>query len=158
MITFTIPGRIRGKQRPRVVKRGNFVRTYTPIETENAEAMVRDFAAKAMAGRALFQGPVALRVEISMNTPVSWSKKRRAAAYFVMGKPDYDNQIKLLSDSMNGVVYKDDSQIADAHITRRYDDGAPESVVVVVTPLTSETIRRPDHALKATPLFREVAA
>lgn len=36
--------------------------------------------------------------------------------YFYGSKLDFDNPLKLLNDSLNGVVWKDDKQIVEAHI------------------------------------------
>ena len=36
-------------------------------------------------------------------------------------KPDCDNLIKSILDSLNGVAYKDDSQVTDVHIKKRYN-------------------------------------
>lgn len=132
-VEFEIPGRIRGKGRPRFARRGNFVTTYTPAETEASEAVVRKFAAEAMNGHPLLEGPVRLSVNIGLTIPASWSKKKRANAIFVTGKPDADNIIKLLGDAMNGIVFKDDSQIAQIEFCRLYTTA--ERVHVTVSEL-----------------------
>lgn len=130
-ISFTIPGRISGKGRPRFAKRGAFMQAYTPEKTRNTEAMMRAFAAEAMAGKPIFDGPIFLSMLITLNPPASWSKKKRAAALFVTGKPDPDNLVKMV-DSLNGVVWRDDAQICDLHFSRRYSLTAREEVVITV--------------------------
>ena len=37
-------------------------------------------------------------------------------------KPDADNIAKIIADALNGVAYRDDSQIAEMLIVRRYAD------------------------------------
>ena len=37
-------------------------------------------------------------------------------------KPDADNIAKIILDSLNGVAYKDDSQIVDIRIIKKYTE------------------------------------
>lgn len=131
IISFQIPGRLRGKGRPRFVRATG--RTYTDAKTEATEAMVRQLSALAMRGKAPLEGPVKLSIALRINHPASWSKKRKAETVFVTGKPDADNLIKVF-DGANGVLWKDDSQIAQIEFDRRYQDG-PEYVAVRVETL-----------------------
>ncbi len=130
-VEFVIPGEARGKQRPRATKKG---RVYTPSETRNAEAFIKLLATHAMNGRAPFEGPVRLYVEIDVPVPKSFSKKKRDAAlgYAITptSKPDLDNVIKLQSDAMNGVVYQDDKQIIQIVAAKRYSEIAQTRVIV----------------------------
>lgn len=135
-LTFTIPGRIGGKGRPKFARRGNFVTAYTPEKTRNMEAVVKDFAAQAMRGRPLFDGPVSLTMSAFLHFPASWPKKRRAQTRWVTGKPDCDNILKLAGDSFNGIVWKDDAQVAAIQFSRRYRDDAPEEVIITIEALT----------------------
>jgi Holliday junction resolvase RusA-like endonuclease len=54
----------------------------------------------------------------------SWNKERQLDA--IMGisyptvKPDYDNVAKLVGDSLNGILWMDDSQIVQATLEKRY--------------------------------------
>lgn len=134
-ISFTIPGKmIGGKGRARMVQMpSGKLRSYTPDATRNAEAMIRDLAAQAMKGMRPFDGPVEMFVNIFRIPPKSWSKKRRAAAKFITGKPDCDNQLKSIADSCNKLIFLDDSQIAVAHIQRRWSEEREEVYVMVRT-------------------------
>ena len=151
VIEFTIPGRVGGKGRGRAFAyrskhTGQMqIGVHTPERTRSTEALVRSLASDAMGERPLLEGPVRLRVTVWLNRTASWSKKRKAAAVWVTGKPDTDNTIKLLADSMNRIVWGDDSQIADLAFVRLYTDG-PERVVVSVSALTQELPRARDEA------------
>lgn len=134
-INFAIPGRIGGKGRPRFVRATG--RTYTPEKTRSTEALVRTIASDAMKGDAPLEGAVALKVNVWITPPQSWSKKKRAAADYVTGKPDCDNVLKLIGDACNGIVWRDDSQIAEASISRRYMASGQECVIVNVHDLTA---------------------
>lgn len=135
-VSFTIPGRLRGKGRPRFrsmsVKGKTFVRTYTDAKTESGEAVVRSYAAQAMNGAPPMEGALAVEIQVVLNRPQSWSKKKRNSTFYPTGKPDADNQIKLLGDACNGIVWHDDSQISEVNFFRLYDDNGPERVSVHV--------------------------
>lgn len=130
-ISFIIPGRIAGKGRPRFMRK--LGTAYTPSKTKSAEAIVRGFAFKAMSGKPLLDGPVELKITIEQGQPASWSKRKKASSVFVTGKPDCDNQIKLISDAINGIVWRDDSQVASITFDRRYTTQQERAVVTVRT-------------------------
>lgn len=135
-IQFTIPGRVGGKGRPRFTVIAGHARAYTPAKTVSTEAMVREIAARAMNGAALLDGPLALEVAIFINPPASWSKRKRAEAIHPTGKPDLDNIGKLIGDALNGIIWKDDSQLSALTIRRRFNGEAPEHVYIRVTELS----------------------
>lgn len=109
-IHINFDGKLIGKGRPRFGK-GH---AYTPAKTRAAESSLAWKAKIAMQQANLhpFQGPVKLYCNILIAYPRSWTKKRKIeAGPYYTGKPDADNQLKLL-DSLNGIVWRDDSQIA----------------------------------------------
>ena len=138
-VSFVVPGRIRGQARPRFTVKSGHAIAFTDSKTRSDAAMIRSFAMDAMAGRKLLEGPLKLEVKMWQQTPKSWSKKRKAAAVYVTGKPDCSNKIKGLEDAMNRIVYADDSQIAIINFVRVYTTD-PERVEVSVTELLSEWI------------------
>jgi len=123
-----IPGRIGGKGRPRMTRAGH---VYTPAKTQSDEAVVRQLAKLAMRGKPLMAGPLAMHIVVIRNFPKSWSKKKREQRW-VTGKPDCDNQIKLIADAMNGIVYADDAQISQLLMSRLYDGVTGEEVRIGV--------------------------
>lgn len=157
--SFTIPGRVRGKGRPRFASRGKFVKVYTDSDTLTAEAMVRSLGLQAMEGARPLSGPVWLDIRVSMIPPVSWSQRKRKLANFVTGKPDTDNIVKLLGDALNGICWIDDSQIAALFFLRTYDERSPETVSVSFGELIAAEIpiTKPE-AVKHLPLFAEALA
>lgn len=114
-IFFTVPGAAVPKGRPKFARRGNFTVAYTPEKTVNFENLVKSRADDAMNGQEMHMGPVSANIVIALPVPTSWSKKNKEAA--LLGhiaptkKPDSDNVIKAIFDAMNGIVFKDDSQI-----------------------------------------------
>ena len=57
--------------------------------------------------------PITLEVIFYMPIPKSWSKKKRAAmpGQSHSKKPDLDNCIKMILDTFNGILWKDDALI-----------------------------------------------
>ena len=47
-----------------------------------------------------------------------------------MGRPDVDNCSKLVLDALNGILWRDDAQICELSVTRRYAD-APQATLKV---------------------------
>jgi len=123
-IAFVVPGTPVGKGRPRFAKRGNFVSTYTPEKTASYENLVKVLAQEAMQGRALMDGPVSMGLVIEVTPPESWSQKKKRAALAgeirPTSKPDIDNVLKGICDAMNEIVFKDDKQICEVSINKRY--------------------------------------
>lgn len=136
-LAFIIPGNPVAKGRPKFARRGNFVSTYTPKKTETYEDIVRWHALEAWQGKPLLDGvPLQLDVHCFIAVPASWSNKKRAAALDSrgavrpIGRPDWDNFGKLVSDALNGVIYRDDSTIWDARVTKQYSDVARTEISV----------------------------
>ncbi len=70
-----------------------------------------------------FDYPLSVKVEAFMPIPASWSLKKQASAasgeIAPTTKPDSDNIAKM-KDALNGVVWRDDSQIVSLLVVKRY--------------------------------------
>ena len=134
MVTFKVDGNPVGKQRARYVKRGNFVQTYTPEKTRTYESLIKDAAIEAMGSSEPLETPVTLYLYIRVPMPKSYSKKRIEACLNgseqPTKKPDASNILKSVEDGMNSVVYKDDSQIVNIHVTKVYSSQAGVDICV----------------------------
>ena len=123
-VMFTVEGTPIGKGRPKFARRGNFVSTYTPTKTRDYETLIADAAQKAMGSSEPLKTPVAAYIYITVPIPASYSKKRSEACLSGLErpckKPDIDNIIKAFLDSMNNIVYADDTQVVSLHSTKRY--------------------------------------
>ena len=76
-------------------------------------------------------GPIHLAVIFFMPIPKSMSiRKQRDTRGWHTYKPDLDNLIKLVLDSMNGVVFKDDSQICQIIAMKGYGETARTELTV----------------------------
>ena len=124
MVTFKVDADPVGKQRARYAKRGNHVMTYTPDKTRNYETLIKEAAIEAMGSSEPLETPVTLYLYIRAPIPKSLPKKRIEACLNGLEKPikkpDASNVLKSVEDAMNGVVYKDDSQIVNIHVSKVY--------------------------------------
>lgn len=126
MIAFTVHGEPVGKGRPRAFRAGKGIRMFTPAKTKSYESSVAEAGLIAMADAKLqpLIGAVSLTLAIWVGIPVSWSKKRKAAALagdeYPAKKPDVDNVIKAICDGLNGIAWCDDAQVVDVIARKRY--------------------------------------
>jgi Holliday junction resolvase RusA-like endonuclease len=123
-IHFQVEGDPKGKGRPRFSRFGKFTRVYTDKQTLDYEAVIKFFAAQAMGSTDLLETPVSVFLYIRHAVPQSYSKKRTEACLNGFEqpckKPDIDNIAKTYLDAMNGVIFKDDTQVIDLHVKKVY--------------------------------------
>lgn len=105
MVSFTVPGRPVPKQRPRLGKNKN---VYTPVKCRDYEKTVGRAAKKVFVNP--YDGPVGLAVRI----------------YLAKEGGDLDNYIKSISDGLNGVAWRDDSQVTRIKADLIIQDGVTE--------------------------------
>ena len=133
VVTFKIPGKPEGKGRPRFARRGKFVTTYTDNKTRTYESKIKDIAMGAMGASMPLTTPLEAFIYISYPVPASYSKTRKADCLANTErpnkKPDIDNVVKAVCDSINGVVYVDDTQIVDLHATKVYGEPYVEVLI-----------------------------
>lgn len=134
MIRLTIPGTPQGKGRARFSTRGGFARAFTPEKTVAYEGLIAFAGQKAMDGCELITAPVYVTLTAFFAIPASWTKKRKAAALSGLmwhtGKPDGDNILKAVGDGLNGIVWKDDSQVAFSKVMKQYAETPRLEIVV----------------------------
>jgi Holliday junction resolvase RusA-like endonuclease len=122
-VTFFIPGKPRGKGRPRF----SGGRAYTDEQTREYEERIA-WNYRRIAGKFRFPDDVFLRVRVQQQMPVpqSASKARKTEMLegrtFPPAKPDLDNVVKAVLDGLNGVAYKDDSRVVGIHSVKIYSD------------------------------------
>ncbi|GAB7525347.1 RusA family crossover junction endodeoxyribonuclease [Paraburkholderia sp. 2C] len=123
-VSFMVAGQPVAKGRPRAGITDDGIRMHTPAKTKAYERRIRSAARVAMHGRIPFGRPVALKVSIYLEIPMSWPKTRQTKAKIgvicATNKPDADNVLKAIKDGMNGIVYEDDSQVVDIAVTKKY--------------------------------------
>lgn len=145
-IKFTILGEPQGKGRPRFQKAGQYVRTYTPDKTVAYENLVK-LEYRRQCGDYKFEKEQQLDVRIAAyySIPKSASKKKRsqmlANELRPTKKPDVDNVVKVVLDSLNQIAYHDDVQVVDCQLRKFYGEN-PRVVVVIkeAAPLVKEVV------------------
>ena len=121
-LIFTIPGEPVAKARPRVTRAGI---TYTPAKTVNYETLVKELFCVAYPDHRPVDVPVRMLLKAYFGIPASWSKKKQQAALDgsirPTKKPDIDNIIKTM-DALNGIAWRDDSQVVHVTASKYYSD------------------------------------
>ena len=117
---IVVEGTIHGKQRPRFnTKTG---RAFTPNQTINYENWIKQCYIEQ--SNKLLQGPIRARIEIYYSVPKSYSKRKiEAIKYgtdYPMKKPDCDNVVKIVLDSLNKIAYDDDKQVVELTVLKRW--------------------------------------
>lgn len=134
-IAFTVYGEPVAKGRPRFFRRGQFVGTYTPKETEIAE---RDFKLQSLKHRPEqpLAEPVKLEIRVYRTIPKSLSRKRQelaeVGAVRPVTRPDWDNYAKLVCDAGNGIFWRDDSFVVEC-VVQKFFSANPRIEIVVET-------------------------
>lgn len=129
---FEVPGKIIGKGRPRLNSYTGVV--YTPTRTKDYETLVEQYFLikyprfKELEGRikvsiiAYFAIPKSIKksdIDEMLENNISPTKK-----------PDIDNIVKIVLDSMNRFAFKDDTQITKLEIEKKY--GLEEKVYIKI--------------------------
>lgn len=116
-----VEGTIRGKARPRICKGHAF----TPKVTKDYESLIkRNYIIQS--GKFL-EGPLRAKIIAYHKIPKSYTKKRvqaiRDKIELPVKKPDADNIAKVVLDSLNGTAYKDDAQVMELTVLKKYTEG-----------------------------------
>ncbi len=119
MAKIIIEGDPVAKERPRFTKRGF---AYTPAKTKSAEEMIA-WAWKNQSKQYFDDTPIKVNIDFYKSPPKSTSKKRlelmENKEIRPTTRPDIDNYVKLVLDSLNGVAFKDDNQICEL-VSRKF--------------------------------------
>ena len=130
MTSFVIKGIPKVKQRPRFATRNGRVVTYTPKTTASFENLVKLQAEKKFTHP--LSGAIRLAIRFHLPRPkrMIW-KTRPMPEVFSDKRPDIDNLAKSVIDGLTGIAFKDDGQIADLHVTKKYHAGDNEPKTII---------------------------
>lgn len=134
-----IPGPPQGKARARTFYNPRLGKhtSVTPSNTVLYENLIKTCYMRNHEGEC-YEADQALELIIYayFEIPNSMSKKDRKAVYdgklFPTKKPDADNIGKVVCDALNGLAYKDDKQIVNLHVMKRYAGATGEPYVAVI--------------------------
>jgi crossover junction endodeoxyribonuclease RusA len=125
----------KGQPRPRAFVRrfGGQVsaRVYDPGTAEHWKSQIAQAAQAAGATGAMVEGPIRLTLVCHFKRPRSHYRTGKNAhllrdcspRYYHTGKPDADNLIKAVKDTLTHIgVWHDDSQVAVEHVVKVWED------------------------------------
>lgn len=129
-VDFTIDGEPEGKARPRFnTKTG---RAYTTDRTRMYEDYTKLLYRSQI--KHFFEGYIRLTVKAYYKIAKSDSKKikeqKKANVLRPSKKPDIDNVVKLIADSLNDIAYKDDTQIVEIVAKKFYSENPRVEVTI----------------------------
>ncbi len=122
--TFTLLGEPQAKERPRFSSHNG--RIYTPKSTKAYEEKIRRAYRQQYPELDPFPKGVPLQMEVETfhQIPKSASRalqeKMENRGVFPTKKPDVDNLVKIIADSLNNLAYHDDCQIVAVKIRKFY--------------------------------------
>lgn len=90
----------------------------------------------AMQGKPPIEGACEAWLQITFQKPRSWPRKRHERFEHHTTYPDVDRSCVAILDGLKGIVFCDDRQVTDLHVSKRY--GRADKVVVQVQALEVE--------------------
>lgn len=144
-VSFTVYGEPKGKGRPRVSirkfrnaegKEQSYSKAYTPQDTVNYETLVRT-EYRMQCEEFMFPDKQMLDMRIQAFYPIPKSASKRMRERMInhevrpTKKPDSDNIIKIIADSLNNIAYHDDSQIVDVMFRKFYAEKPRVTVTII---------------------------
>jgi Holliday junction resolvase RusA-like endonuclease len=122
-IKFVVIGEPVAQGRPRFSSKSGFVRAYDPEKSRKYKDYVRRVA-QEYAPREPLQGQLQVEIDVYKSCLKSFSKKKIEQAenkeLRPTTKPDVDNYAKGIKDALNGLVWRDDSQVVDLRVQKFY--------------------------------------
>lgn len=123
ILAFTVPGEPVGKGRPQFVRATGAPRT--PAKTKAYESLIAVCFQEKYPDWTESTDMVAVEITAYFSIPKSWSKKKqnqaRANLIRPTKAPDADNIAKT-KDALNHIAWKDDAQVVDELIHKRFSD------------------------------------
>ena len=126
MVKIVIPIEPVEQARPRYTSRGRFVRVYDPPKVSQFKKdlgyWMQDYMTKRNIRR--FETPLTVTFTFYRKLQKSLSKvereRRLQGVHPPTVKPDLSNYLKSTEDALNEILWKDDAQIVEEHIVKKY--------------------------------------
>lgn len=129
IVAFHVPGKPQGKARARTVYNKHLKHTvsYTPENNLLYENLIKSMYIQAAKGTKFEKEvPITLRITANFLPAKSISKKKQqqmlSGELLPLKKPDIDNIVKVVADALNGVAYRDDTQIVYVAAKKAYSE------------------------------------
>ena len=125
-----------GKGRPRFNTKT--YTTYTPEKTRAFEQRLKMYFIKKYKRPEVSENPFKTKILAEFKPPKSLSKKKQMQLIGkpYLKKPDMDNIIKAILDSLNGLAYKDDNQIVSINAEKKY--GLADRIIIILEEIIEE--------------------
>ena len=134
--TIKFTGKPEHKRRHRSRWTGTYIHNYKHKNAEKAEEGIEAQALMQRRSEWPLECPLSVILVVSVKPTKTDSKSKtkfRKMIYWLIfptKKPDVDNIAKVYLDSLNKVVYKDDKQIVDLLVVKRYAEGEGVEMIV----------------------------
>ena len=123
-VNFTVVGEPKGKGRPRFVRTYSGGRAVTPKDTVIYENLVKTEYEYQVGERFDDGMQLSMKIDAYFGIPKSKSKKvkKDMEEGFIRPtkKPDMDNIVKIIADSLNDIAYHDDSAVVECSVSKWY--------------------------------------
>jgi len=131
VLEFSISGKPQPQLRPRVTKRGGFVKLYDEHKCVKEKLRVASIAERAHHGNTPINTPIHIDITFRMPVPKGAVKTTRLGSPHVK-KPDIDNLVKLVLDGItkSGRVWFDDNQVCAISARKIYSELVGTDVVI----------------------------
>ena len=125
-IFFIVYGNPKPQKRHRSARTGSSIRQYDPSAHDKSNFLLACINNRP---KQLIEGAIEIQATFNFQRPKSHFKSgkyssqlKENAPYHHTSKPDGDNLVKFVMDSLNGIFWKDDSQIAKISIVKIYSE------------------------------------
>ena len=119
---FEVPGKVIGKGRPRLNSYTGVV--YTPTRTKDYESLVEQYFLLKYPRFKALEGRIKVNIIAYFSIPKTTKKsdinEMLENNISPTKKPDIDNIVKSILDSMNKFAFKDDNQITKLEVEKKY--------------------------------------
>ena len=129
-ISFTIPTKPTGKERPRFAK--GFA--YTPAKTQAYENFIKGCYVEQCGDVSFGDKSISLEIKAYVPPITKLKKAERISALLGLikptAKPDADNILKAVLDALNELAYDDDRYIYKVSVERIYSEEPRTEVII----------------------------
>ncbi|MGG3798009.1 RusA family crossover junction endodeoxyribonuclease [Metabacillus fastidiosus] len=115
----------------RMTGRGKYVKTNAQRYLAYKD-QIKWITKQQLKGRKLLTGALEVEISFMMPIPKSWSnvKKQQAVGEYHTKKPDTDNLVKGVFDSLNKLVWQDDNQVAKVTAVKNYGEVPGMEIII----------------------------
>lgn len=128
-LSFFVTGSSVAQGRPRFRRTGNYVHTYDPAKSKSWKESVRwqNIEYMRKEGKGMIEGAIEASLVFLLPRPKSLPKKVKDH----IRKPDIENLVKSIFDALEGIAYKNDSQICKMTVTKLYENKIPGVSIIL---------------------------